>query len=557
MRPSIEIAQQANLKPIREIATSIGLREEEVEPYGAFKAKIKLAALKRLQGNANGKIILVTAINPTPAGEGKTTTSIGLGEAFGRLNKKGIVCIRQPSLGPVFGIKGGATGGGYAQVLPMEEINLHFTGDIHAVTAAHDLLSALLDNHLYQDNSLNIDPTRIVWKRALDMNDRSLRKVIIAAGGGTGGVTREDGFEITAASEIMAILGLSSSLSELKRRLGQIIVAYSKDDKPITAGDLKAHGAMALVLRDALKPNLVQTLENTPAIIHGGPFGNIAHGCPSLIGLQMAVKLAHYVIVEPGFGAELGAEKYFDIVCRLDEDLRPAATVVVATIKALKIQGGLSVERLSDSNPEAVKAGFSNLEKQVENVRQFGVGIVVALNRFDDDSDAEVAAFLKLCRENDYAVSLSQVFQKGGEGGVELAQRLMEVIESQESKFRFLYELPTSIQDKIKAIGEKLYGADGVDFTDQAKSDLQMIESQGFNQLPVCIAKTQYSLSDNPKLLGRPTGFRVTITRLKVAAGAEFVVAYAGDILTMPGLSKTPAAQNMDITEDGRIIGLY
>ncbi len=557
MRPSIEIAQQAKLKSIQEIAVSIGLREDEIEPYGAFKAKIILTALKRLQSNANGKIVIVTAINPTTAGEGKTTTSIGLGEAFGRLNRKSIVCIRQPSLGPVFGIKGGATGGGYAQVLPMEEINLHFTGDIHAVTSAHDLLSSLLDNHLYQGNSLGIDPSRIVWKRALDMNDRALRRITVGVGGGTAGVTREDGFEITAASEVMAILGLSRSLSELKRRLGQIIVAYTQTGTPITTHDLKAEGAMTLVLRDALKPNLVQTLENTPTIIHGGPFGNIAHGCPSIISLQIAVKLAEYVVVEPGFGAELGAEKYFDILCRLDEEIRPAAAVVVASLRALKVQGGVPAEKLTELNLDALKKGFSNLQKQVENVREFGVNVVVALNKFEDDTAEEIAVFFELCRQNNCDAVLSEVFQKGGEGGLKLAERLIEIIRSKEVAFEFLYELSTPLQTKIETIAKRLYGADGVDFSNQAKTDLSAIEAQGFSRFPVCIAKTQYSLSDNPKLLGRPSGFRVNVNRLKVSAGAEFVVAYAGEILTMPGLSKNPAAQNMDITKDGRIVGLY
>ncbi len=557
MKASIEIAQEADLKPIKEIAVSIGLRDEEIEPYGAFKAKIKISAYDRLKTQKNGKVIVVTAINPTTAGEGKTTTTIGLGEAFGRLNKKSIICIRQPSLGPVFGIKGGATGGGYAQVLPMEEINLHFTGDIHAITAAHDLLSALLDNHLYQGNQLGIDPTHISWKRALDMNDRALRHVTVGVGGGTAGVTREEGFEITAASEVMAILGLSRSLSELKRRLGQIIVAYNQSGTPITAQDLKANGAMALILREALKPNVVQTLENTPAIIHGGPFGNIAHGCPSIIGLQMAVKLADYVIVEPGFGAELGAEKYFDILCRLDESIRPAAAVVVASLRALKTQGGVPPEKLGKLNIDALEKGFSNLQKQVENVRMFGVKVVMALNKFEGDTEEEITALLNLCKQNSYPAAISEVFQKGGKGGIELAQTLIQLTESEESAFQFLYDLSSPVQTKIETIAKRVYGADGVNFSDTAKVDLQAIEAMGYGKFPVCIAKTQYSLSDNPKLLGRPSGFTIHITRLKVSAGAEFVVAYAGEILTMPGLSKTPAAQNMDVFDDGRIIGLY
>jgi len=557
LKASIEIGQAANLKPIKDIAASIGLENDEIELYGSFKAKIKLSVLDRLKSRKAGKVIVVTAINPTTAGEGKTTTTIGLGEAFGRINKKSIICIRQPSLGPVFGIKGGATGGGYAQVLPMEEINLHFTGDIHAITTAHDLLSALLDNHLYQGNTLEIDPTRITWKRALDMNDRALRRVTIGVGGGTAGVTREEGFEITAASEVMAILGLSRSLSELKRRLAQIIVAYNQDGTPITAHDLKAEGAMALVLNEALKPNLVQTLENTPAIIHGGPFANIAHGCPSILGLQMAVKLADYVVVEPGFGAELGAEKYFDILCRLDENVRPAAAVVVASLRALKTQGGVQPERLGEQNTEAIINGFSNLQKQVENVRIFGVKVVVALNKFEGDAEEEVAAFLDLCKQNNYPAAISEVFQKGGEGGMELARILDEITELQEMPFKFLYELEQPIKTKIETIATRIYGADAVDFSDTAKTDLQAIEAQGYGKIPVCIAKTQYSLSDNPKLLGRPKGFTVHIMRLKVSAGAEFIVAYAGEVLTMPGLSKSPAAQNMDIMDDGRIVGLY
>jgi formate--tetrahydrofolate ligase len=557
LKTSIEIGQAANLKPIKDLATSIGLQEDEIELYGAYKAKIKLNVLNRLKKRKNGKVILVTAINPTTAGEGKTTTTIGLGEAFGRLKKKSIICIRQPSLGPVFGIKGGATGGGFAQVLPMEEINLHFTGDIHAITTAHDLLSALLDNHLYQGNVLGIDPTRIIWKRALDMNDRALRRVTIGVGGGTAGVTRDEGFEITAASEVMAILGLSRSLSELKKRLGQIIIAYTTAGTPITAHDLKAEGAMALVLREALNPNLVQTLENTPAIIHGGPFGNIAHGCPSILCLQMAVKLADYVVVEPGFGAELGAEKYFDILCRLDETIQPAAAVVVASLRALKTQGGVLAEKLGEENTEAIVKGFSNLQKQVENVRIFGVEAVVALNKFDGDSEREVTTFLDLCRQNNYRAAISEVFQKGGEGGLELARILEEIIESKNNAFKFLYELSSSIQTKIETIAKEIYGADGANFSDSAKSDLQAIEALGYEKLPVCIAKTQYSLSDNPELLGRPKDFTIHITRLKASAGAEFIVAYAGEILTMPGLSKNPAAMNMDVMDDGTIVGLY
>ena len=557
MKASIEIGQQANLKPIKDIAASIGLQDNEIEPYGAFKAKIKLEVLNRLKNRNAGKLIVVTAINPTTAGEGKTTTTIGLGEAFGRLNKKCIICIRQPSLGPVFGIKGGATGGGYAQVLPMEEINIHFTGDIHAITTAHDLLSALLDNHLYQGNTLGIDPTRIAWKRALDMNDRTLRRVTIGVGGGTAGVTRDEGFEITAASEVMAILGLSRSLSELKRRLGQIIVGYNQTGTPITAHDLKAEGAMALVLKESLKPNLVQTLENTPAIIHGGPFGNIAHGCPSILGLQMAVKLADYVVVEPGFGAELGAEKYFDILCRLDENVWPAAAVVVASLRALKTQGGVQAANIEEQNSEAISKGFSNLQKQVENVRMYGVKVVVALNKFEGDTEEEVTLLLDLCRQNKYPAAVSEVFQKGGEGGLELARMLSEITETQESSFRFLYDLNQSIETKIQTIATQIYGADSVEYSDTAKADLQTIKALGYEKFPICIAKTQYSLSDNPKLLGRPSGFTVHITRLKVSAGAEFTVAYAGEILTMPGLSKNPAAQNMDVMDDGRVVGLY
>ncbi len=557
MKTSIEIGQEADLKPIKDIAASIGLDVDDIELYGSFKAKIKLNVLERVQNRKNGKVIVVTAINPTTAGEGKTTTTIGLGEAFGQLRKKGIICIRQPSLGPVFGIKGGATGGGYAQVLPMEEINLHFTGDIHAITAAHDLLSALLDNHLYQGNALGIDPTRITWKRAIDMNDRALRRVTVGVGGGTAGVTREEGFEITAASEVMAIIGLSRSLSELKKRLGQIIIAYNQTGKPITAHDLKAEGAMALVLKEALKPNLVQTLENTPAIIHGGPFGNIAHGCPSILGLQIAVRLSDYVIVEPGFGAELGAEKYFDILCRLDPSIRPSAAVVVASLRALKTQGGILPENVGAENIDAVTKGFANLQKQVENVQMFGVEVVVALNKFDGDHEAEVTAFLNLCKRNNYPATVLEVFQKGGEGAAELARMLVEITKSEDSPFKFLYDLNTPIETKIETISKAVYGADGVDLSDAAKTDLIAVKTLGYEALPVCIAKTQYSLSDNPKLLGRPSGFTVHITRLKVSAGAGFIVAYAGEILTMPGLSKSPAAQNMDVLDDGRIIGLY
>lgn len=557
MKASIEIAQEAHLKPIGEIAEDLGLSAADIEPFGAYKAKIKFDVARRFQTRKKGKVIVVTAINPTTAGEGKTTTSIGLGEAFGRLGEKCVVCIRQPSMGPVFGIKGGATGGGYAQIVPMDEINLHFTGDIHAVTAANDLLSALLDNHLYQGNQLDIDVESIVWRRALDMNDRSLRRIQVGVGGGTAGIPRQDGFEITAASEVMAILGLSRNLSELRRRLGQIIVAYNHQGRPVTAADLKANGAMSLVLKEAIKPNLVQTLENTPAIVHGGPFGNIAHGCPSLIGLQLAVSLADYVVVEPGFGAELGAEKFFDIVCRLDESIRPSVAVIVASIRSLKLNGGVTVDKLIEENTEALTTGFANLQKQVENVREFGIQVIVALNRFTGDTEIEIETFLKLCRNSGYPTALSEVFEKGGQGGIQLARMIMDSIRNTAPRFRFLYDLDASIDSKIETVAKRLYGAGKVEYSDEAANQLKEIKASGFGGLPVCIAKTQYSLSDNPKLLGRPQGFPVKITRLKVSAGAEFVVAYAGDILTMPGLPKIPAALNMDVSADGTITGLY
>lgn len=556
MLTDIEIAQSAKMILIEEVAAKLGIERKDLELFGDYKAKIKDGVLDRLKGKPNGKLVLVTAINPTPAGEGKTTTTVGLGEAMEKIGKKTIIALREPSLGPVMGIKGGAAGGGYAQVVPMDDINLHFTGDMHAITAANNLLSAALDNHIHQGNALNIDARRIVWKRCMDMNDRALRQVVVGLGGKNNGFPREDGFNITVASEVMAILCLATSITDLKERLGRIIVAYTYEGKPVTAQDLEVHGAMTLLLKDAIKPNLVQTLENTPCLMHGGPFANIAHGCNSIRATQLALKLADYVITEAGFGADLGAEKFFDIKCRYG-NLHPNAVVLVATVRALKHNGGIKKEDLSKENVEALERGIVNLEKHVENIKKFGVKVLVAINHFATDSDAEVALIKKKCAAWGVDVAFSEVFLKGGEGGIELAEKLCRLIDREPSPFKPIYDLDLSIKEKIETINREIYGGSAVVFTDKALKDIATIESLGFKELPVCMAKTQYSLSDNPALLGRPEGFTLTVKEVRLSAGAGFVVALTGEIMTMPGLPKIPAANKIDISEDGVITGLF
>lgn len=552
----IEIAQNAKMQPITEVAKKCDILEDELELYGKYKAKVSLDVLKRLEDKPDGKLILVTAINPTPAGEGKTTTNIGLSMGLNKIGKKAITTLREPSLGPCFGVKGGAAGGGYSQVVPMEDINLHFTGDIHAITTAHNLLAALLDNHLHQGNKLNIDPRRIVWKRVLDMNDRALRNIVVGLGGRANGVPREDGFDITVASEIMAILCLATSLEDLKERIGNMIVAYTYDNKPVTANDLDATGALTILLKDAIKPNLVQTLENTPAFIHGGPFANIAHGCNSIMATKLALKLADYVVTEAGFGADLGAEKFFNIKCRFAE-LKPDCAVIVATVRALKNHGGVPKDKLNEENLEALEKGFGNLEKHIENVQKFGVPVVVAINEFPTDTEKELNLLFDKCKEAGAEVVLSKVWAKGGEGGVELAKKVVETIENKPSNFKPLYDANLPIKEKIEIIAKEVYGADGVDFTKKCEKQIKQIEELGLDKMPICMAKTQYSLSDDPTLKGRPTGFRVTVREIKVSAGAKFLVALTGDIMTMPGLPKVPAANNMDISKDGEITGLF
>ena len=558
MLTDIEIAQQATLKPITEIAAALGIHEEELEPYGRFKAKINDQLSNRLADKPNGKLILVTAINPTPAGEGKTTTSAGLGQAMAKIGKNAIIALREPSLGPVFGVKGGAAGGGYAQVLPMEDINLHFTGDMHAITSANNLCCAMLDNHMQQGNVLGIDPRRILIKRCLDMNDRALRNVVIGLGGKINGVPREDGFIITVASEVMAILCLSDDIKDLKNKLGNMLIAYKYDGSPVYARDIKADGAMTALLKDAINPNLVQTLEGTPAIMHGGPFANIAHGCNSVRATKLALKLADYCITEAGFGSDLGAEKFLDIKCR-KAGLTPSCIVVVATVRALKYNGGVAKADLGTENCEALKAGIVNLKAHVENMHKYGVPVVVAINRFPSDTENELKVIDDCCKELGVEYALSEVFSKGGEGGVDLANTVVEVIEENEGKNNFapIYPDDMSIEDKITTIAKTIYGADGVTFTNQAVKSLKEIKALGGDALPVCIAKTQYSLSDNAALLGRPTGFTVTIRDLKLSNGAGFVVAYAGDIMTMPGLPKVPAAEKIDVDDENVIHGLF
>lgn len=556
MLTDIEIAQQAVLQPIVDIAAKIGIDASDLEQYGPYKAKLSYGLRNKLASKEDGKLILVTAISPTPAGEGKSTTTVGLAQGLAKLGQKVVVALREPSLGPCMGIKGGAAGGGYSQVVPMEDINLHFTGDLHAITCAHALLSAMLDNHLQQGNELNIDPRRIVWRRAVDMNDRALRNAVIGLGGKVNGVPREDGFDITVASEIMAIICLALDIPDLKERLSKIVVAYDYQGNPVTAGMLKAQGAMAALLKDALKPNLVQTLEGVPALIHGGPFANIAHGCNSIQATKMALKLGDIAITEAGFGADLGAEKFLDIKCRFGE-LKPAATVLVATIRALKMHGGVSKQDLGTPNVEALKKGLANLEKHIENLQLFGLPVVVAINEFPTDTAEEVAVIREACNQKGVPVALSQVFAKGGEGGVELGQVLLEVLAKEESHYKPLYENELSLVEKVRTIATTIYGAKDVSFSAKAQKDLALFEAQGYGHMPVCMAKTQYSFSDDPALLGRPSGFTLQVNEVHLSAGAGFVVALAGSIMTMPGLPKRPAAENIDVDENGNIKGLF
>ena len=556
MKSDIEIAQEAQMVHIREVAAKLDIPEDDLELYGKYKAKLSDELIRRVSDRKDGKLILVTAINPTPAGEGKTTTSVGLGEAFGRLGKRAVIALREPSLGPCFGIKGGAAGGGYAQVVPMEDLNLHFTGDFHAITSANNLLAALLDNHIQQGNELGIDPRQIVWKRCMDMNDRVLRNIVVGLGSKMDGMVREDHFVITVASEIMAILCLADDMHDLKRRLGRIIVAYTFDGKPVTADDLKATGAMAALLKDALKPNLIQTLEHTPAIVHGGPFANIAHGCNSVRATKTALKLADYVITEAGFGAELGAEKFFDIKCR-KAGLAPDAVVLVATVRALKYNGGVAKADLGTENLDALKKGIVNLEKHIENLQKFGVPVVVTLNSFVTDTKAETDYVEQFCRERGCEFALSEVWEKGGEGGIELANKVLLTLEQKESHFKPLYPDDMSLEDKIATVAREIYGADGVTYSAAAKKELKRIADMGMSSFPVCMAKTQYSLSDDQTKLGRPNGFTINVREVYVSAGAGFVVAVTGSIMTMPGLSKNPAAYGIDVNDDGVITGLF
>ncbi|MBU5428730.1 formate--tetrahydrofolate ligase [Kineothrix sp. MSJ-39] len=556
MKTDIEIAQEAQMLPITEVVKEIGLTADDLELYGKYKAKISNEYLKKIEGNQKGKLILVTAINPTPAGEGKTTTSVGLGQAFGKLGKKAVIALREPSLGPCFGIKGGAAGGGYAQVVPMEDLNLHFTGDFHAITSANNLLAALLDNHIQQGNALRIDTRQIVWKRCLDMNDRVLRNVVVGLGSKTDGFVREDHFVITVASEIMAILCLATDLEDLKDRLGKIIVAYDLDGKPVTAKDLQAVGAMAALLKDAILPNVIQTLEHTPALVHGGPFANIAHGCNSVRATTAALSMADYVVTEAGFGADLGAEKFFDIKCR-QAGLKPDAVVLVATIRALKYNGGVPKAELSAENVEALKKGIVNLEKHIENLQKYKVPVVVTLNSFVTDSKAEIAFVKQFCEERGCEFAISEVWEKGGEGGIALAEKVLKTLEEKESRFEPLYPDELPLTEKIETVAKEIYGAKGVNYTAAAKKQLAKLTELGFGDLPVCMAKTQYSLSDDPSLLGRPEHFDITVREAYVSAGAGFVVVLTGAVMTMPGLPKQPAAFGIDVDESGRITGLF
>ena len=556
MKTDIQIAQEAVLEPITRVAQTLQIEEDELELYGKYKAKISDEYLKKISGNPDGKLILVTAINPTPAGEGKTTTTVGLGEAFGKLGKKAVIALREPSLGPCFGIKGGAAGGGYAQVVPMEELNLHFTGDFHAITSANNLLAAMLDNHIQQGNELGVDTRAVVWKRCLDMNDRVLRNAVVGLGNKTDGTVREDHFVITVASEIMAVLCLATDMEDLKERLGRMVVAYNYQGQPVTAGQLQAVGAMAALLKDALKPNLIQTLEHTPALVHGGPFANIAHGCNSVRATKAALKMADYVITEAGFGADLGAEKFFDIKCRMS-GLKPDAVVLVATIRALKYNGGVPKADLAAENIKALKEGIANLQKHIENLHKYGVPIVVTLNSFVTDTEAETSFVKQFCEDHGCEFAISQVWEKGGEGGIALAEKVLKTLENKKSNFRVLYDNELSLKEKIETVAKEIYGADGVNYAAQASKQIAKLEELGYGKLPVCIAKNQYSLSDDPELLGRPEHFEITVREAYVSAGAGFVVVLTGTVMTMPGLPKKPAAYNIDVNEDGVITGLF
>lgn len=556
MKSDIEIAQETEMQPVKQVAESLDISEDELEFYGKYKAKLSDELIDRVSSNKDGRLILVTAINPTPAGEGKTTVTVGLGEAFGRLNKKAVIALREPSLGPCFGIKGGAAGGGYAQVVPMEDLNLHFTGDFHAITSANNLLAAMLDNHMQQGNKLHIDPKQIVWKRCMDMNDRALRNIVVGLGGHMDGVVRQDHFQITVASEIMAILCLATDMKDLKKRLSEIIVAYNYKGEPVTASDLHAVGAMAALLKDAIKPNLIQTLEHTPAIVHGGPFANIAHGCNSVRATKTALKLADYVVTEAGFGADLGAEKFMDIKCR-QAGIKPDCVVLVATVRALKYNGGVPKADLSEENLDALRKGIVNLEKHIENLKQFGVPIVVTLNRFSADTDAELSYVENFVKDRGCEFALSEVWGKGGEGGIDLANAVISAMDNQPNNFHYLYDDDLSLRDKVETIATKIYGASHVHYSGSARKSMDRIEAMGFGRLPVCMAKTQYSLSDDPKKLGRPEDFNINVKEVYVSAGAGFVVVITGSIMTMPGLPKVPAAENIDVDENGRITGLF
>ncbi|WP_100065066.1 formate--tetrahydrofolate ligase [Miniphocaeibacter massiliensis] len=556
MKTDVQIAQEAKMEPIIEIGKRLGIKEDDLYLYGNYKAKVDLTLLDRLKDKEDGKLILVTAINPTPAGEGKTTMNVGLSMGINKIGKTAISALREPSLGPSFGVKGGAAGGGYAQVVPMEDINMHFTGDFHAITTANNLISALLDNHLQQGNELNIDPRRILWKRVLDMNDRALRNIVVGLGGKPNGVPREDGFDITVASEVMAILCLSTSLEDLKERISNILIAYTYDGKPVYAKDIKAEGAVALIMKDAINPNLVQTLENTPAILHGGPFANIAHGCNSVVATKLAMKLADYTVTEAGFGGDLGAEKFFDIKCRLG-GITPDATVIVATVRALKHHGGVAKADLGTENLEALAKGFENLKRHIKNMGSFGIPVVVAINKFPTDTEKEVELLKELTTEAGTVAVICDVWAKGGEGAVDLAKIVVDKVENSENNFHYLYDDSKSIEEKIETIVKNIYGGDGVDFTSKAKKKLKEISDLGLENYPVCMAKTQYSFSDDPKLLGAPTGFTVTVRDLRVSRGAGFIVVLTGDIMTMPGLPKVPAANNIDVLPTGEIVGLF
>ncbi|MBR6391200.1 MAG: formate--tetrahydrofolate ligase [Lachnospiraceae bacterium] len=556
MKTDIEIAQEAKLAPITEIAAGLGISADDIELYGRYKAKLSDEYIERISSNPDGKLVLVTAINPTPAGEGKTTTTVGLGQAFGKLGKKAVIALREPSLGPCFGVKGGAAGGGYAQVVPMEDLNLHFTGDFHAITAANNLCAALLDNHIQQGNELNIDARNIVWKRCLDMNDRVLRNVVVGLGAKSDGFVREDHFVITVASEIMAVLCLADDMADLKKRLGAMVVAYDMSGKPVTASDIGAVGSMAALLKDALKPNLIQTLEHTPAIVHGGPFANIAHGCNSVRATRTALKMADYCITEAGFGADLGAEKFFDIKCR-QAGLKPDAVVLVATVRALKYNGGVAKEDLNAENLEALKLGISNLEKHIENLQKYGVPVIVTLNAFVSDTDAETSFVRQFCESKGCEFALSKVWEHGGEGGIELAEKVLHTLDTRPSDFHVLYDEDDSIGSKINRISTEIYGSDGVEYTPAALKQMSVLEKNGFGNLPVCMAKTQYSLSDDADKLGRPSGFKINVREMYVSAGAGFIVVLTGSVMTMPGLPKSPAAYRIDVDETGKITGLF